>query len=70
MRKLKLDVEALQVEEFATEEVEAGQRGTVRGLGSIYSNCAPECESRSEDPGCFCEIETRVEQFTCYAGCM
>ena len=69
MRKLKLDVDALKVEEFATEGVEAGRRGTIRGQGSIYSNCAPECESRSDD-GCFCEIETRVEQFTCYAGCM
>jgi hypothetical protein len=69
MRKLKLDVDALKVEEFATEGVEAGQRGTVRGQGSVFSNCAQECESRSDD-GCFCEIETREEQFTCYAGCM
>ena len=68
MRKLKLDVDALKVEKFATQ-VEVGPRGTVGGHGSIYSNCAPECESRSDD-GCFCEIETRVEQFTCYAGCM
>lgn len=69
MRKLKLDLEALTVEEFATEEVEARERGTVRGHGSVYSNCAAECESRSDD-GCWCEIETRVEQFTCYGGCM
>lgn len=69
MRKLKLDIDALKVEEFATEDVEAGQRGTVRGQGSIYSNCAGGCESVSED-GCLCEIDTRVEQFTCYAGCM
>ncbi|HEU0300584.1 MAG TPA: hypothetical protein VFR37_14035 [Longimicrobium sp.] len=68
MRKLKLDVDALKVEKFATQ-AEAGQRGTIGGHGSVYSNCAAECESRTDD-GCFCEIETRVEQFTCYAGCM
>lgn len=70
MRKLKLDVDALKVEEFATEGVEAEKRGTVGGHGSVYSNCAAVCESRSEDPDCFCEIHTYVEEFTCYAGCM
>jgi len=69
MRKLRLDIDALKVEEFSTVGDGAEERGTVRGHGSVYSNCAPECESRSDD-GCWCEIETRVEQFTCYGGCM
>ncbi|HEX9935883.1 MAG TPA: hypothetical protein VGB15_02125 [Longimicrobium sp.] len=69
MHKLKLDVGALKVEEFATEGIKAEKLGTVRGHGSVYSNCAAECESRT-DNDCFCEIRTDVEQFTCYGGCM
>jgi len=69
MRKLRLDPDALRVESFDAEAVNAKVRGTVRGHGSVYSNCAAECESRSDD-GCWCEIESREEQFTCYAGCM
>lgn len=69
MRKLKLDPDALRVESFEARDLKVEERGTVRGLGSVYSNCAAECESRSDD-GCWCEIETRVEQFTCYGGCM
>jgi hypothetical protein len=38
MHKLKLDVSALKVEEFATEGIEAEKLGTVRGHGSVYSN--------------------------------
>jgi hypothetical protein len=69
MRKISLDVDALKVESFDTAERGVEKRGTVRGHNSVYSNCAAECESRSDD-GCWCEIESRVEQFTCYAGCM
>jgi len=69
MRKLKLDPDALRVESFDAEAAEAEKLGTVRGHNSVYSNCAKWCESRSE-VDCDCVIETRVEQFTCYAGCM
>lgn len=70
MRKLKLDVEELKVEEFATEGEEAQKRGTVHGQGSVFSNCAVVCESRTEDVACSCEIHSYEEEFTCYAGCM
>jgi len=48
MYKLKLDVDALKVEEFATEDIEAKPRGTVHGRGSNYSNCAGICEPDTE----------------------
>jgi hypothetical protein len=75
MRKLKLDVDALQVEEFATERTGAAI-GTVRGNDS-YTNCfCPHtyldlgCQTVSEDDQCVCEVHTKINEYTCYPGCI
>jgi hypothetical protein len=76
MRKLKLDVDALKVEEFATEGTGANKIGTVRGHDS-YTNCfCPHtyldlgCQTVSEDDLCVCEVHTKLNEYTCYPGCI
>jgi len=69
MRKISLDVDALEVESFDTSATRTEERGTVAGHGSYYSNCATGCESVSE-VDCECVITSKVEDFTCYPGCM
>ena len=39
MRKLKLDVEALEVETFAADDIAAPSRGTVHGQWSQRGTC-------------------------------
>ena len=77
MRKLKLDVDALKVEEFATKDPEAAAQGTVRGNDQSYTYCfCPHtyedlgCESVSEDDQCVCEIHSYLNEYTCYPGCI
>ncbi|MDB4948383.1 MAG: hypothetical protein JWM27_1032 [Gemmatimonadetes bacterium] len=77
MRKLKLDVDALKVEAFATADLEATALGSVRGQYQSYSNCfCPHtyadlgCETISEDDQCVCEVHTKLNEFTCYPGCI
>ncbi|HST62989.1 MAG TPA: hypothetical protein VLK84_30050, partial [Longimicrobium sp.] len=67
MRKLKLDVDALQVEEFATVEPRAAAQGSVRGHDESYSQCyCPQsyqdlsCYSNSADDVCDCVITTKL----------
>ena len=77
MRKLRLDVDALKVEEFATEPARAAALGSVRGHDQSYSYCfCPQtyldlgCESVSEDDQCVCEIHSKLNEYTCYPGCI
>ena len=76
MRKLKLDVDALKVEEFATT-VNSEELGTVRGNDQSYSNCFClhtyqdlGCQTISEDDACVCEVHTKLNEYTCYPGCI
>jgi len=76
MRKLKLDVDALQVEEFATVR-DAEGLGTVRGNDQSYTYCyCPHtyedlgCETISVADDCVCEVHTKLNEFTCYPGCI
>ncbi len=43
MKKLKLEIEQLEVESFGTVEDGEDGRGTVRGLASSISACATAC---------------------------
>lgn len=61
MRKIKLDVDALKVEEFSTTAGDEGERGTVRANAftrwweaSCYESCTniADCLCLSEIGGC------------------
>jgi hypothetical protein len=43
MKKLKLEIEQLEVESFGTVEGGEDGRGTVRGLGTSETACATKC---------------------------
>ena len=78
MPKLKLDVEALEVETFATV-AESGRRGTVRG--AAYDVFAAVRETPGDDTGCtapcmsgesLCEMVScgsSCEEASCYIAC-
>ncbi|HEU0053949.1 MAG TPA: hypothetical protein VFQ39_12275 [Longimicrobium sp.] len=77
MRKLKLDADALKVEEFATVDPQVTARGTVRGNDQSYTNCfCPStyaemgCETISVEDQCVCEVHTKLNEYTCYPGCI
>ena len=77
MRKLKLDVDILKVEEFATLDRRAAAQGSVHGHDESYSQCmCPQsymdlsCYSNSADEVCDCVITTKLNHFTCYPGCI
>ena len=72
MRKLKLDVDALKVEEFATEDV-AEARGTVRGHYQSYPawDCPRTwnnygCETISGEHACICADSGSPTCFKCH----
>lgn len=52
MKKLRLDVESLHVESFATDEG-SGSRGTVHGRSAAtgITLCLPGCTTSPGDPG-------------------
>lgn len=77
MRKLRLDLDDLKVEEFTTTD-NAEACGTVRGNDQSYTNCfCPQtyqdlgCQTISEvDDDCFCQVHTKINEYTCYPGCI
>lgn len=75
MRKIRLEIDALQVESFTAAE-QAVPRGTVRGLASLYwEDCSPSetcegagypCGPSEQSCGGTCE---RTCHNTCPMGC-
>ena len=78
MKKLRLDVEDLRVDSFATDR-EDEDRGTVEGFVSRYFSCNGTCPCYPEYPDTYdCTIDTAAytcspcdvsgnEAYTCYA---
>lgn len=60
--KLRLQVEELAVESFATAESEARARGTVKGHGT-WDFCGPP--SASEPMACICMSDEPTADTTC-----
>jgi hypothetical protein len=62
MRKVRLDMDALKVESFATAERGADKRGTVRGHSSpdftCWQTCDRICPSISGPAPCDCAPES------------
>ena len=56
MSKLRLDMEKLEVETFATEPVD-GSRGTVRGHDGLLDAVASDC---TRGHSCFCDTAYAV----------
>lgn len=69
MRKIRLDIDALQVDSFETRAPEA-ERGTVRGhatqYGSCQGSCVQTCGGRTCEPPCENEPTIYV---TCVESC-
>lgn len=68
MKKLKLDLEHVEVESFETERLPDGQ-GTVRGYVSIVNPCSGQCNT-VDDPTCDVDgacTNTAVGNYTCVA---
>ncbi len=63
MKKIQLDVDALEVQSFATSDG-AKEHGTVRGHSGICANTIEECESLTDGWGCEC-VDTEPGQFSC-----
>lgn len=51
MKKLKLDIEAIEVESFATK-ARTGIRGTVHARTDVYTNCWPYACGDSVNNAC------------------
>ena len=69
MKKLRLTVDALQVESFPTAEQEMEQRGTVRGNASDSTCIERRCMcSAASDFDATCFTCNHFEN-TCYDGC-
>lgn len=68
MRKLKLELDDIQVESFETNRLEA-ERGTVRGHVSIANPCTGQCDTVNDatcDPEAGC-TNTAAGDYTCIA---
>jgi hypothetical protein len=52
MKKIRLDIDTLDVESFATGGLEHGTRGTVRGAGTAVSACYCYPISYFSEPTC------------------
>jgi len=72
MRKMRLDLEHLAVESFATTDGGAGKRGTVQAraasgdcLRTLYQ---AECISLTGDLECRC-VHTEANQYSCGVAC-
>ena len=72
-RKLRLDVDALTVESFRTDDEDALKRGTVHGYSppcTMYGTCQDTCANTCAGPTCEppCEGEPTL-YMTCMDGC-
>ena len=62
MQKLKLDLEAIEVESFASEDVPPTPRGTVKGHAPLTFECNSQTHTWERDYTC-------DEYGTCYYSC-
>jgi hypothetical protein len=72
MRKMRLDLDQLAIESFATTDGGAEKRGTVQGragsgdcLGTLYQS---PCVSLTADLECYC-VQTQANQLSCNVVC-
>jgi hypothetical protein len=69
MRKMRLELDDLDVESFDTRPSEAG-RGTVKGHATQYGSCQGSCVQTCGGPTCEspCEVEPTM-YLTCMESC-
>lgn len=69
MRKIKLDIDALEVDSFETRPAE-GSRGTIRGHATQYGSCQGSCVQSCGGPTCEppCQVEPTM-YLTCVESC-
>ena len=69
MRKIKLDIDALEVDSFETKPA-AVERGTVRGHATQYGSCQGSCVASCGGPTCEspCQVEPTF-YLTCMESC-
>ena len=72
MKKIRLDLEQLAVESFATARARRAEKGTVRGhdsgseAGSCDYNCTWGCHSHSGlEVGCICPLQGNTNNLSC-----
>jgi hypothetical protein len=68
MKKVKLELDELAVESFATAEPET-ERGTVRGHETVHYSCAPNGASICGPNKCFPEEDPSLVFGTCINIC-